>query len=561
MSLNGKSLRWRNCGGRGKASFLAGSRVARRLADIASARIYRSLGVSPAANPLPFDWYLVAGRTPRILRASESSWQPGETQRRAALASPRRGSAAMALHADHAKQSSARAGRILYPGWLAELLLQDVGWQPGQRLIDPYAGRGVFSWRQSRQRKNSKWPLSACSATGGAGDQPGRLRRRVRQFDPRPGRSAGGASAGDSAADPVYERPDRHVAACRGANFDVLVTNPPWVGWEYLPRPYRDRLQPAWQQYSLFTAKGREAAFLKENYRPSPSSPPGMGWFKPGGRSAVVLRPRACSRTWRQRALRRLSIYPDAGALASSESAFSPASVPSRGRPSTGGGLDLCTRARPPPFPVPAIEWRPLHKGWRPPPLLRSAEVGANITATPLTARTDPADAGRPGPSATGLPPREQVLCGAQRLSGKDRRFYGRGQRRLLSRALCPLRPRRDSAGIAMSSGSKRAVAAGNSRVEKNWSTESSRAAISSCGTPVAIPCCSVRTRHLECTSFAGHPRQDHPRTLASAACRTRWRRQGFAGWERQLHAEAFYALHASAPLPSAVQNRLEIHC
>lgn len=46
---------------------------------------------------------------------------------------------------------------------------------------------------------------------------------------------------------------------------DVLLGNPPWVNWEYLPEEYRNASQHLWVDYQLFDAKGRELSFSKED--------------------------------------------------------------------------------------------------------------------------------------------------------------------------------------------------------------------------------------------------------------------------------------------------------
>lgn len=46
---------------------------------------------------------------------------------------------------------------------------------------------------------------------------------------------------------------------------DVIVGNPPWVNWEYLPQTYRSKSQHLWPEYGLFHAKGRDLSFAKED--------------------------------------------------------------------------------------------------------------------------------------------------------------------------------------------------------------------------------------------------------------------------------------------------------
>ncbi|MCM1102258.1 MAG: SAM-dependent methyltransferase [Clostridium sp.] len=47
--------------------------------------------------------------------------------------------------------------------------------------------------------------------------------------------------------------------------FDVVIGNPPWVNWEYMPQDYRRGTGHLWMEYGLFDAKGRELSFAKED--------------------------------------------------------------------------------------------------------------------------------------------------------------------------------------------------------------------------------------------------------------------------------------------------------
>jgi hypothetical protein len=46
---------------------------------------------------------------------------------------------------------------------------------------------------------------------------------------------------------------------------DYIVGNPPWVNWEYLPKSYKMKNAHLWQQYNLFSQKGMDASFIKED--------------------------------------------------------------------------------------------------------------------------------------------------------------------------------------------------------------------------------------------------------------------------------------------------------
>jgi type I restriction-modification system DNA methylase subunit len=46
---------------------------------------------------------------------------------------------------------------------------------------------------------------------------------------------------------------------------DIIIGNPPWVNWEYMPEQYRQASQHIWVDYNLFSAKGRDLSFSKED--------------------------------------------------------------------------------------------------------------------------------------------------------------------------------------------------------------------------------------------------------------------------------------------------------
>ena len=47
--------------------------------------------------------------------------------------------------------------------------------------------------------------------------------------------------------------------------YDYIVGNPPWVNWEYLPNEYRMKHAQLWQYYGLFSRKGLNTNFIKED--------------------------------------------------------------------------------------------------------------------------------------------------------------------------------------------------------------------------------------------------------------------------------------------------------
>ena len=92
---------------------------------------------------------------------------------------------------------------------------------------------------------------------------------------------------------------------------DIVATNPPWVGWEYMSRPYRSYLEPAWKAYDLFTAKGMDASFLKEDLSTLAIVIAWDHFLRDGGRCVAVLRSATMTSEHAARGVRRLSVFPD----------------------------------------------------------------------------------------------------------------------------------------------------------------------------------------------------------------------------------------------------------
>lgn len=61
---------------------------------------------------------------------------------------------------------------------------------------------------------------------------------------------------------PVY-RADALELGPDAKKAGLVVGNPPWINWEYLPLPYRERSQGLWRAYGLLEEKGISLSFLK----------------------------------------------------------------------------------------------------------------------------------------------------------------------------------------------------------------------------------------------------------------------------------------------------------
>jgi hypothetical protein len=89
---------------------------------------------------------------------------------------------------------------------------------------------------------------------------------------------------------------------------DFVLTNPPWIGWEYISKNYRNTIESAWKAYDLFEAKGLDAAFLKEDISNLSLLASWDLYLKDDAVSSVVLRPTTMHSNLTSTGIRRLSI-------------------------------------------------------------------------------------------------------------------------------------------------------------------------------------------------------------------------------------------------------------
>jgi hypothetical protein len=81
----------------------------------------------------------------------------------------------------------------------------------------------------------------------------------------------------------------RSVRETRAA--DVVVGNPPWIGWESLPDEVRRSTTPMWQAYGLFAQEGMDAILGggKKDLSMLAAVASADAWLKPGGVLSFVL--------------------------------------------------------------------------------------------------------------------------------------------------------------------------------------------------------------------------------------------------------------------------------
>lgn len=155
---------------------------------------------------------------------------------------------------------------------------------------------------------------------------------------------------------------------------DLLVTNPPWVGWEYMSRPYRLQTVPAWKHYGLYQHKGRDASFLKEDLSTLCLVAAWDRYLQDEGRSSVVLRPSAMYSELAARGLRRLSLFPASGPI-SLERIDHVVDFPVFETALTDTAIWTLRKSSPTKFPVKTMRWKRSKARWRPSPETSLAEV------------------------------------------------------------------------------------------------------------------------------------------------------------------------------------------
>ena len=185
-------------------------------------------------------------------------------------------------------------GEYYTPDWLAEWIIRQAAADPGASIMDPTCGSGTFLCRAIAMKRRAGLSLEAILST-------------VRGLDLNPlavltaktnyllsvldlldsGRetvipvytadvlslSAAGEASGPRdfctaghPADAVRDLLSRDGAAAGALEkADIIVGNPPWVNWEYLPEPYRAGSKHLWEAYGLFSARGPVRSFAKED--------------------------------------------------------------------------------------------------------------------------------------------------------------------------------------------------------------------------------------------------------------------------------------------------------
>ena len=241
--------------------------------DLILGRFAAARGIQNYCGP---DWYCwplfePEGAVFPILRAMEESISPYKTQESAAEFVRRhdRDCLKQMYHALIPKQLRHALGEFYTPDWLARLTWQEAlslqggADLPALRVLDPTCGSGTFLFEAISQKRKAGASLSQILDTVmGIDINPlavltAKTNHLLSVLDL--------LEEGQSIRLPVFQADVLHLSGLALPKADLVVGNPPWVNWEYMPEPYRLRSQHLWLDYGLFLPRGKGLRFAKED--------------------------------------------------------------------------------------------------------------------------------------------------------------------------------------------------------------------------------------------------------------------------------------------------------
>jgi hypothetical protein len=366
----------------------------------------------------------------------------------------------------------------------------------------------------------------------------------VRSFIPA------GDGAVASSVSKSYARGSRRfweqLAVAQLAPAEFMATNPPWIGWEYMSRAYRSYLQPAWRSYALYCARGREAAFLKEDLSTLALVVAWDRYLRDGGLCACVLR--AATMTSRNAAhgLRRLSIQPE------SKPVRLELIRQFRGlrvfRAQVQAATWLLRKGAHTRFPVRVRRWQPRCKGWQPDRYDRLARVTQSVEQHESSAeRLDPNDVrSRWVVGLRACLDALPCLCGSNPYQARTGVFTGGANAVFYLEQLSDcgggVRTYRNVTGRAKRTAPAREVRLESTLVLPLVRGRDLQRWRANAGALLLCPHTPETRLHA---ILAGEMARKYPLALEylSSMRTVLDSRRGFSGWERDIQAEAFYAI------------------
>ena len=207
---------------------------------------------------------------PHILRRIREAIAPYRTQN--APSRPHADCLKQIYHALIPKPLRHALGEFYTPDWLARYTLQE-GLRlhpsvplPEIKILDPTCGSGTFLVESIALKRRANAGLEdILNSVYGLDINPLAVLTAktnyllsIREL----------LRPGDEISIPVYQADLLRLEETLHAllpPMDLIVGNPPWINWEYMPERYRQQSEHLWTDYGLYHSQGKGMRFLKED--------------------------------------------------------------------------------------------------------------------------------------------------------------------------------------------------------------------------------------------------------------------------------------------------------
>lgn len=451
-------------------------------------------------------------------------------------------------HAVYPKALRHGTGEFFTPDWLAALLVKESGWTPNQRLIDPFCGSGVVLLAALNQGLEAGGlPEDLLSRIHGVEHQPLSVvaaRANLLHWWLKQGRPLDKFRYSPIRLGDVLQ-PGQDEAA---APFDVVVTNPPWIGWEHLPEPVREATASGWKHYELYGGVPGGTSTPKEDLSTLALVTVWDRLLKDGGFSAVLLPAASMTSQMASRGLRRLRLDPSGTPLGLTRVVRFDGLNPFPGtRVKTA--LWVLQKGTPTHFPVASEEWH-LRAGLEPPPMSMTLpeSLPRFSRVTIAAAPSDPSDpAGRWMLGPSGHLADSSRLLGKSAYRGRTGVFTGGANSVYYLEPLEPLQPGERTLCRNRPERGRRAAPAVEAKLESDllYEVVSGRDMdFWRSGSSGLLLCPHTATSRMDAIPPEAMESQ-YPATLAylESMRPVLDARRGFSTWEEPYRLRAFYVL------------------